>query len=476
MAGQYAYEPLPVGRDCIGLVELLPQSFDSGITVRLCMIDLSLSAHAPYTALSYVWGSRANETTICVETDNDCGSPNIRSLKVTKNLYQALQYLRPAKEAEMFWIDALCVNQKDLAERAGQVRLMAQIFRMAASTTVWLGPAADASSHAMSKLQEWFSILQAQKSGDSESQPLLLDGQPCPPDSAVPFDKDNSPDIVAIHALVMRDWFERLSIRQEIYHSSDKAMLVCGSDRMSWTAFRSGLIDVLDRGSLRWIKGKAVPNLSAFWRRLDLIKDMCHPVFSNDIEFGISQMRYTRCEDERDRIYGTIGMMPVECDWFVSSIPVDYKLPVSMLYAEIAKLIIEKGSSLNIIRYCDGNADRWSPTWAPNWSTVIRPRALEEQVADARSTANVVEINNQSLKVTGLGLASIYRIYGFEKTSEMSDEQMVLHIKSLLSHIYPERMPGSQDLMLEDLVSILVNLGDNISLQTLEIHKSLWPP
>lgn len=40
---------------------------------------------------------------------------------------------------DTFWIDSVCINQSDVAERNTQVTLMTQIFRSAASVRIWLG-------------------------------------------------------------------------------------------------------------------------------------------------------------------------------------------------------------------------------------------------------------------------------------------------------------------------------------------------
>ncbi len=39
-----------------------------------------------------------------------------------------------------FWIDAVCINQKDVAERNSQVPLMAQLYTQAARVLAWFGP------------------------------------------------------------------------------------------------------------------------------------------------------------------------------------------------------------------------------------------------------------------------------------------------------------------------------------------------
>ncbi|KAG6356806.1 hypothetical protein INS49_014680 [Diaporthe citri] len=60
---------------------------------------------------------------------------------VTANLHAALVHLRSSHGHRWLWIDALCINQYDEAEKARQVRNMFHIYRKASTVLVWLGPA-----------------------------------------------------------------------------------------------------------------------------------------------------------------------------------------------------------------------------------------------------------------------------------------------------------------------------------------------
>lgn len=59
-------------------------------------------------------------------------------LSVTKNLFDALGYLRDAVWTRTLWIDALCINQKDDAEKNTQVAMMGRIYSQASKVMVWL--------------------------------------------------------------------------------------------------------------------------------------------------------------------------------------------------------------------------------------------------------------------------------------------------------------------------------------------------
>lgn len=61
-----------------------------------------------------------------------------RVMTVTRNLYNALRdVVRP--QGGLWWIDQICINQQDTADRAAQVRRMDKIYTNAEQVVVWLG-------------------------------------------------------------------------------------------------------------------------------------------------------------------------------------------------------------------------------------------------------------------------------------------------------------------------------------------------
>ena len=84
-----------------------------------------------YEALSYVWGScHGNQKIFCD------GKP----LLVTMNCLQALRYLRLKSKTRNLWVDALCIDQRNVQERSHQVALMGDVYRLASKVLIWFGP------------------------------------------------------------------------------------------------------------------------------------------------------------------------------------------------------------------------------------------------------------------------------------------------------------------------------------------------
>ena len=53
----------------------------------------------------------------------------------------------------LFWVDAICINQADIAERSNEVARIGDIFSKARQVTVWLGPKSEDGDLAMTRLQ-----------------------------------------------------------------------------------------------------------------------------------------------------------------------------------------------------------------------------------------------------------------------------------------------------------------------------------
>lgn len=136
---QFKYSPLEP--ELIRLLTLLPESTSSNIRCSIQHRSYTEAASS-YIALSYAWGDPTPVTNIVA---NGC------SLGVARNLhawFQAIQ--RPVEsddatiqsklQTRTFWIDALCINQQDIAERNAQVRLMWRVYSSAQSVLAWLGP------------------------------------------------------------------------------------------------------------------------------------------------------------------------------------------------------------------------------------------------------------------------------------------------------------------------------------------------
>ncbi|KAI7778819.1 hypothetical protein LA080_001600 [Diaporthe eres] len=125
-AAQIIYTPLEPGT--VRLVQLHPAS-DSKAGVVCSLEHARLGGNPRYQALSYVWGSQDDPREIRL---------NGTTVLVTQNLYNALRRLRLQHETRVIWVDALSINQSDIAERNVEVQVMRDIYSSAYETLAWL--------------------------------------------------------------------------------------------------------------------------------------------------------------------------------------------------------------------------------------------------------------------------------------------------------------------------------------------------
>jgi hypothetical protein len=55
--------------------------------------------------------------------------------------------------ADKLWVDAICINQNDIAERSAQIQRMRNIYSLALCSCAWLGPKGDNSDEAIDMLE-----------------------------------------------------------------------------------------------------------------------------------------------------------------------------------------------------------------------------------------------------------------------------------------------------------------------------------
>jgi hypothetical protein len=130
------YHPLDSQRKEFRLVDVHPA--EERISIVQCTLrHKSLGSEPPpiFETVSYVWGD---------PTSRDVMEVNGVAVDVPASSVAALQRLRLKTVLRTLWIDALCINQRDIYERSEQVRLMGEIYRNSQGNLIYLGEARDA--------------------------------------------------------------------------------------------------------------------------------------------------------------------------------------------------------------------------------------------------------------------------------------------------------------------------------------------
>ncbi|KAL8637086.1 MAG: hypothetical protein Q9226_009162 [Calogaya cf. arnoldii] len=99
-------------------------------TMQFVDLENTADDRPAYEALSYTWGKSPDRHIIFVDGLH---------FPITPNLDLALSYLRKPDEPRVLWIDALCIDQENLAEKNHQVRMMQSIYSKASRVLIWPG-------------------------------------------------------------------------------------------------------------------------------------------------------------------------------------------------------------------------------------------------------------------------------------------------------------------------------------------------
>lgn len=120
------YTPLDSLKDEFRLIRLVGNAHEPAYELA------SFSVHdddISWVAVSYFWGT--SEATKLVTVNGE-------KFAVRPNLHLFLVHMAIEDRRDWFFIDAICINQSDLAERTSQFSLMGQIYRKAEEVIAWV--------------------------------------------------------------------------------------------------------------------------------------------------------------------------------------------------------------------------------------------------------------------------------------------------------------------------------------------------
>jgi hypothetical protein len=312
-----------------------------------------------YEALSYVWGKEIERDTIIL-----CGS----RFPVTRNLAEALTYLRLPKHNRMLWVDAVCINQYDEKEKELQVKSMHMIYKLAKRVIAWLGPPDTASTLA-------FSTMKMVQQLDSPPMSAALSFQIGKEES------DNEYD--PFEKLMGRLYWSRAWIVQEMM-SARSLVIQCGSEVVPYSALEK--IYPHNRQAYFWInRDESVP------RKVHFRGDSEQRILRINSE-RLSCKRFLDCFLDRqclkrhDNIFAFFNLLS---DDIQQQIPVCYGVEIQELVLRTFRSFIESMRSLYVIVIrgrqqspSPHGDDRWQlamPSWCPYLATPYKCRPIEPQ-------------------------------------------------------------------------------------------------
>ena len=393
------------------LVLLLPG--EGTADIRVCLIHTNLtSGDVPkFEALSYAWGERDTSDHIYVGQTGD------NTLAVTQNLRQALPYLRHRDKRRVLWIDAICVNQQNLKERGLQVERMADIYSLASQVVVWIGPENDITVQAIGLLRSIASKIEVDWVTSKMTPVLEEDIEWADLAKAMPCTQQ---DVFAIYVLIMRPWFERLWVQQEI-RANHNATIMCGLGTLPWFEFRKAMFCF--RAKCRYIGDEI--RFPGFQDRIDIISF----IISEGSYLGLGELidrsKQCECSDPKDRVYAVLNMLDKHERG--AGIKPDYTKTVGQVYKDAVLSILKHANKVNILEYCGmqvqpsgGFNPLQLPSWVPDWSVPNSIVPIYTGYASGNSDAEI-SFEEDMLRVTGTLVAKINQVLNLtvDNTAEL---------------------------------------------------------
>ena len=408
------YQRLP-HENAIRILEILGGAYADPVVCRLHVAGLP-EAELTYSALSYTWQADYAQQPL------QAISCNGSTVRIGKNLFDAIRRVRTPISSRLIWADALCINQDDVRERSTQVSRMNEIFRGAYEVLAWLGEETlPDQTYPRFRASVVFSDLCTivnvwrDKSGNSSLVPKATywspdDGQASPPPPRNPGGYWWQETL----RLFERRWFHRVWVIQEVALARSVRVLV-GQYAISWE------IVGLAAAILRTNFNRLVPTIAThhhrkplfgfrtgvmnayFMYRLSRSQSYIERITPDFHELLILTRGFD-CQDDRDRIYGLLGLPFCRLSSADSStflIP-DYSKTTAEVYRDAAEKILRESGCPRLLSSVQrpspsafdcGAFDADAPSWVPQWSfTETQSLSIFEQKGHSTSPEYAVEI------------------------------------------------------------------------------------
>lgn len=356
----YEWQDLPedeAGSCWIRVLELEPGASYDELKCSFKLVQLGHDEDVfPYEAVSYCWGPETPLTRVYIGKSYTMARPNLVS---------ALTHLRYPDRSRSLWVDALCINQENVDEKAVQVGQMARIYASATRVVSWLGPAAHDAEDAFALIQSIAS------KADKIDQLVVANGIYW--QAALDMTLE---DFQIILRFLCDPYFERLWVVQEVI-SAKAAILQRGHDVLSWMELAFCFF-VFTRVYLP--SGFPIhPNVDTTRLIMDL---MMAEENENKLSFLLDRFSIRMAKHPADKIFGLIGLLSAQDRALMPRIQPDYRVDVRDLYMDATLYCIQQDHSLDLLSTCQptNHSINNLPSWTPDWSFNYRNPSPTENI------------------------------------------------------------------------------------------------
>jgi hypothetical protein len=342
-------------------------------------------------------------------------------MKVTKSVYEILCSYSSHFFPRLLWIDAICINQEDMAEKSQQVPLMQKIYQSALFTTVFLGqsPLPETNKKRKGMLLPFrydgiYAIDDCAKE-HFESARLVFDlfnefrilKDPLRSSGKDIYElyemlrpsKSKPKQWVTLLKLLQHPWFTRVWVVQEVALSPEVRVRY-GDETIDWDILADGMQMLHNsrhfRLWLEWahdIQLRHIQHTSLFnVLRMHRFREKLHPKGKwqrreyATIPDALRESFYFTATNPRDQIFGLMSLCR-------DPLPVDYNMSVEDAYLSAAKEILQEGA-IHLLLHAAGVGNRSGnsplapilPSWVPDWTDAPSYDSLQTTLEKSRDT------------------------------------------------------------------------------------------
>lgn len=323
----YRYQRIS-GETSIRLLTLFPGLPGDILTVDVEEVDLK--SKPSFEALSYEW--REKTGTIPIQ----CGNERIL---LTPNCKAAMERLRLPSRPRLLWIDAICINQKDVTERNHQVALMTRIYRSATSILMWLGQSDVSVTPAV--LEKTFDVLPVLARvhdllrltpGRGSSSRKLMPINEHPEAQKLAQDALEDKEVAnCIRGLYHSKYFSRAWIFQELVLAGTRGIILRDSCQCEWPLFISAM----------WGYEANFGSIGKHLRNIALTADDLEKDGRLKLDILVDTMSNFDARDARDMVFATLGLATND-DTTSKNLPTaDYSMTVQEVFVETSRYLID---------------------------------------------------------------------------------------------------------------------------------------
>ena len=329
-----------------------------------------------YEAISYTWQDPKGAKDI---------SCNGQSIRITKNLYDALHSLRHADRERILWVDAICINQQDLPERAQQVCMMRQIFAAAHEINIWLGLSNESSDRFFTWLYNFEASLGELIHVGPEETPQEALRKIDSLEETIDYSKYGSvmpqgqENYLAMKEFFERPWFRRCWVIQEVAECPN-IRVRCGRHEISWDVVALAATWYA-RSAITFVNPSSGSSGAA--NQAALLRDRrFHRASAPQYLDFANHVRSFEATDPRDKLYSLFSL-PVHTDsedmpgdfqnlHGLLGIKPDYTISMYDAFRRFALATTRFWQDMRILLYTnhlsdDGHIPLDLPSWVPRW-------------------------------------------------------------------------------------------------------------